>query len=317
MYIKPNTQLSGIEQVILKFNDQFLAEVLQKKQGWVFLAKTETKKKVRSRSTIKQHDMTENENDTKELLLYSQKSIGIATFIGGPMAAGYLIRENYRSLDEPDKGRSALILGFVATAVIFFVIFSLPESIIDKVPNQILPAVYTLIIYLIVEKIHGDILNRHKEFKNKFYSAWKAAGIGILSLAIILISAFGFALFSPETEKYDQYDAQMEEFFQNETETLVFYDNLGSKQNNTLLRELDREVIPKWEENIRIIQRTNEMDGLPYDLVEQNVLLLEYAELRLKAFKLFKKAIEEDTNLYDRELENTHTLINKVLEEMN
>ncbi|MCZ4408805.1 hypothetical protein O3Q51_08300 [Cryomorphaceae bacterium 1068] len=261
--------------------------------------------------------MAENENDTKELKFYSQKSIGIATFLGGPMASGYLIRENYRSLDQPDKGRSAFILGFVATAVIFIVIFSLPESIIDKVPNQIIPAVYTLIIYLIVEKIQGKVLTQHKEHENQFYSTWKAAGIGLISLAVMAIGLLSYAFLSPEAEAYDQYDAEMETFFQNETETMIFYEHLGTKQSNTLLRELDRKIIPKWEENIQIIEKTNEMADLPDDLIQQNALLLKYAKLRLKAFKLFKKAIEEDTDQYDWELENTHTLINKLLEEMN
>ena len=45
-------------------------------------------------------NMTEKENDTKDLKFYSQKAIGIATFIGGSLAAGYLVRENYLSLNK-------------------------------------------------------------------------------------------------------------------------------------------------------------------------------------------------------------------------
>ena len=52
--------------------------------------------------------MTEEENITKDLKFYSQKSISIATFIGGPLAAGYLIRENYLELNKPNTAMRAL-----------------------------------------------------------------------------------------------------------------------------------------------------------------------------------------------------------------
>ncbi|MFT7158343.1 MAG: hypothetical protein ACI8Q1_003374 [Parvicella sp.] len=96
--------------------------------------------------TFKNEKMTEQENNTKDLRFYSQTAIGMATFIGGPIAAGYLIRENYLSLDQPDKGKKSLIIGIISTVLLFTGIFIIPESIMDKVPNQILPAVYTGII---------------------------------------------------------------------------------------------------------------------------------------------------------------------------
>ena len=99
--------------------------------------------------------MTEQINDTKDIKFYSQTAIGIATYLGGPLAAGYLIRENYKSLDDLENGNKAFIIGILSTILLFTGIFSIPETILEKVPNVALPAVYTLIIYFIVEKIHG------------------------------------------------------------------------------------------------------------------------------------------------------------------
>jgi len=53
----------------------------------------------------------EQENPTQDIKLYSQKSIGIATFIGGPIAAGYLVMKNFIELDKPDDGKKAFIIG--------------------------------------------------------------------------------------------------------------------------------------------------------------------------------------------------------------
>ena len=136
--------------------------------------------------------------NTKDLKFYSQKAIVIATFIGTPLAAGYLIRENYLSLNKPAEGKNSFIIGLISTVLLFVVIFMIPESIMDKVPNSILPAIYTGIVYLTVQKLQGKILNQHKENGSEFYSGWKSAGIGFLSSIILIIGAFGFFLLFSE-----------------------------------------------------------------------------------------------------------------------
>ena len=263
--------------------------------------------------------MEEQENRTRDLKFYSQKAIGIATFIGGPMAAGYLIRENYRSLDELEKGKTAFIIGVLSTLLLFVGIFLIPESILEKVPNQILPAVYTGIIYVIVDRIHGAILKQHKDSGNEFHSGWKAAGIGTVSLIILLAGIFGYAYLSPEGEMLDSYDKEMQVFMENEEETLKIYDviNSNAKPSISLLQELDNSTIPKWRENIAIIEKTNGFENLPQELVDQNKLLMEYAELRLEAFKLLRTAIHEDTDKYSFELDNLYLKIDEVLEKLN
>lgn len=261
--------------------------------------------------------MTEKENTTKDLKFYSQKAIGIATFIGGPLAAGYLVRENYLNLNKPNEGKKSLLIGIISTVLLFTGIFMIPESIMDKVPNQIIPAVYTGIIYLIVEKIQGTILNQHKENDNVFYSGWKAAGIGFISLIILLIGIFGYAYLSPNGEEFEKYDTELAEFSKNETETLVFYDHINTETNNSLLQELENIAIPKWKENIEIIKKSNTIENLPSEILEQNKTLLRYSKLRLKAFELFKKAINEDMTIYEQELEQVHKEIDEEIKKLN
>jgi len=264
------------------------------------------------------YKMTEEKNTTKGLKFYSQKAISIATFIGGPMAAGYLVRSNYLSLNKPDEANKSLIIGIISTILLFVVIFMIPEEVIDKVPAFVIPAIYTGIIYYIVEKIQGPTLNKHEQYENAFHSRWKAAGIGFISLIILVIGMFAYVFFLVSTEEYDAYYIEMEKFDKNETEALEFYNLLDrDATDDALLQELETTSIPKWKENIEIIKNSNTIENLPSELLSQNEVLLTYSTLRLEAFELLKKTIREDTDEYYLRIEEINTEIDIELDKLN
>lgn len=66
------------------------------------------------------------ENTTKDIKIYSSKAISGATFLGGPLAAGYLISENFKGLNRHDEGRKSLIIGIITTIILFGGMFMLP-----------------------------------------------------------------------------------------------------------------------------------------------------------------------------------------------
>ncbi|MGV6829835.1 MAG: hypothetical protein ACWA45_10625 [Flavobacteriales bacterium] len=257
------------------------------------------------------------ENNTKEIKLYSSKAISGATFLGGPLAAGYLIGENFKAIDKQTEGRNSLIIGIISTIILFGGIFMIPENIIDKIPRQLIPLIYTGIIWGIVEWKQGDILKAHKENNNSFFSGWRAAGIGFISILILGIGIFGYAFLSTNNELYEKYDTELAQFSKNENETLAFYDNLNTETNHSLLKELNDKTIPKWKENIEIINKTNQFENLPSELIKQNEILLKYSELRLQAFELFRQAIKEDTDVYTQQLEQIHMQIDNELKKLN
>jgi hypothetical protein len=259
----------------------------------------------------------QKEINTKDLTFYSQKAIGIATFIGGPLAAGYLIRENYKVLDQTEKGNNALIISIVATIALFALIFSIPEHIIEKIPKVVIPAVYIGAIVFWVGQTFGGLFKQHEENQYAFFSRWRAAGIGAISLLIMCVGIFGFIYFSTDYEAENLYFDKIEKFAKNEEESLVFYTHLNTESNFSLILELNDKVIPKWKENIEIIQQTDTITNLPTEFIEQNKNLLRYSELRLKAFETFKKALSEDSNSYDSELSFLHAQIDEQLKLLN
>jgi hypothetical protein len=261
-------------------------------------------------------ETSREQNKTKGLKFYSQRAIGIATFLGGPLAAGYLLRENYLSLNRPDEAKKAFIYGLLATVAVFGFIFITPESIMEKVPNQIIPLIYTAIIYYVVEQTQGETLKLHKELGNEFYSGWKAARVGFVSLLLLVTVIFGYVFLFENDENLELYDTKMEVFSKNETESLEFYKYLALEDEASLLKRLNEEVIPKWNENTEIIKKLNQLEGLPEEIQEQNKILLRYSELRLDAFTLFKKAISENTDIYDNDLNKIHSQIDQELSKL-
>ncbi|MEQ3691596.1 MAG: hypothetical protein ABNG98_08815 [Flavobacterium sp.] len=255
----------------------------------------------------------EKENKTKNVKFFSKNAIGIATFFGGPLAAGYLVSENYKSLDKRDDALNALFIGIGSTIILFLGLYMVPDNIIDKVPSQLLPIIYTAIIYYIVDLKQGEVLKLHEKNGNSFYSGWKAAGIGFVCLLIMTATIFISVYFSSNDESLNLYDAKMEVFYKNESESIEFYNHLETKSAFALIKELDEEVIPKWNQNIKIIDDASKITDLPDEVKTMSVELKKYSQLRIKAFNLFKKAIQEDTSAYSNELDKIHNEIDAQL----
>ena len=252
----------------------------------------------------------------EKIKLYSQRAIAIATYFGGPLAAGILIRKNSLNLGREKEGLIALIVGTVSTILLFWGIFQIPEPIIDKIPNVLFPAIYTGIIYLIVEKMHGQILKMHKEEGNEFYSYWKATGIGFICAVILFGGIFAYAYYSPEDFDVKTYDTELKKFQANELEAMKVFDMLNHSSKYEIVTFIEQIGIPKWQENIEILNKMSNIENLPEKLQKQNKLLLEYSTIRIEAYKLMSEAVLNESSEYDEEIIKKHTRIEEIISEL-
>lgn len=258
-----------------------------------------------------------NETSTKDLKLYSIRAIIIATILGTPLASGYLMGENFKALGLPKKARFSVIIGILGTIFIFVGLFLIPEKLLDQLPNVVVPAIYTGIVIGVLLSTQGDILKAHQKNDYPFSSIWRAVGMGIISLLIVVSILLGADYLIQNTPINKAYTSYMDDFTKNEEESLVFYEQLNSQPAHILIQELEYKIIPIWKENIDIIHDVNDIDNLQTSLRKQNNILLKYAELRLEAFELIQKAISEDTNQYNQQLDQIHLDIDKELEKLN
>lgn len=86
--------------------------------------------------------------------LFSSGQIVLAAFLGTPIAACVLIAQNYRVMRQIANARISVIVGALATMLVFILAFSLPENF----PNFVLPAAYCVAIGQTVKYLQGDAM---------------------------------------------------------------------------------------------------------------------------------------------------------------
>ena len=122
---------------------------------------------------------------------YSKNAIHLATVLGGPIATGYLLNQNFHVFNEPDKARVSLLTGAALTALIVVLLVALPSDISDQIPKQLIPLLYLLGEYFVVKKYQAVLIDKHIGSGGKAFSMWRAAGIGLVS-ALLTIAPFFF-----------------------------------------------------------------------------------------------------------------------------
>lgn len=126
--------------------------------------------------------------------IYKDRAIWVGTFLGGPLAAGYLIAENFKAFNDKDKAKKTWIYAIIATVVVFGGVFLIPENV--KIPNQIIPLIYTAIIYYLVQHFQGQNISAHLNSGGQLFGWWRTITVGLIGLAITIIPIIGFALMS-------------------------------------------------------------------------------------------------------------------------
>lgn len=124
--------------------------------------------------------------------IYKDIAIWVGTFLGGPLAAGYLIAENFKAFNDTDKAKKTWIYAIIATIVVFGGVFLIPDNV--KIPNQIIPLIYTAIAYYLVQHFQGQNISTHINSGGQLHSWWRTIAVGVIGLAITIIPIFGFAL---------------------------------------------------------------------------------------------------------------------------
>lgn len=120
--------------------------------------------------------------------IYTSKQIGIGTFFGGPLASGILIAKNYKLLGEDGAAKKSIYLGILTTLILGLFLYLAPNSLLDRIPNQLIPFINVGAVYLIIHFFLKDKINKHLSEGGEKESYWKVTGIGLLcAVATILV----------------------------------------------------------------------------------------------------------------------------------
>ncbi len=139
-------------------------------------------------------------NDSKLPAMYSLTAIGVATFLGSALAAGYMLASNYTALGRRRMGLYAL-WGSVAlvTAFIF-----LPSQFVTNLPAAIIVMIGQVVLVLaIANKLQGPMFASFEEMGGKYHPMRRAVFVGIgasfvLTFAwVLLVALFGTGIQPP------------------------------------------------------------------------------------------------------------------------
>jgi len=122
------------------------------------------------------------DNNLSEKKIYKDKEVWVGAFIGGPLVAGYQIAKNYKVFRERDKVIKTWFVAIASSIFLFYI--SIFAPFIDRMPNFIIPLIYTGMAYLLVRIYQGEKIIDFIRSGGKIHSWWKTLGVALLGLAI-------------------------------------------------------------------------------------------------------------------------------------
>jgi amino acid permease len=118
-------------------------------------------------------------------------AIGIATFFGGPLAAGYLVYLNFKGLGLPKKAVKAAGWFGIGGLIALYMTWTTPPDFLSFMLAVGLPQ---LIAVLAVSQVtQGKVIAMHRTAGGAFRSNWFALTVGIAANLLITALLWGLS----------------------------------------------------------------------------------------------------------------------------
>ena len=126
--------------------------------------------------------------------IFTPPQIAVATLIGSPLPGFYLLSKNYAAAGEKKNAQFMLIVGFIVTALLIGIGFSLPEHS----SHSFLPLASTIVVHQIAKMAQSRIISRHLLGGGQPASWWAAVGYGLLGLTFVIAILLGITFTQPD-----------------------------------------------------------------------------------------------------------------------
>lgn len=116
--------------------------------------------------------------------MYSLTAIGIATFLGSALAAGYMLASNYAALGQKRMGRYALTGSVLVVLAFIF----LPTQFATNITTAIVLMIAQVVVVLaIANKLQGAMFTSFEEMGGKYHSMGRAVLVGVLASLVLTV----------------------------------------------------------------------------------------------------------------------------------
>lgn len=133
--------------------------------------------------------------------IFHERAFWVGVFLGGPLVAGYLFAQNFKTLNKPAKIRATWFYTLLATLIIFGVVYSIPDSV--NLPNQMIPIVYSVLAYGLFKKYQEEEAQKHFDAGGSAHGWGRVIGVSVVGLSITMAVIFAVVFI---TEEFTQPD---------------------------------------------------------------------------------------------------------------
>ncbi|MDJ1483359.1 rhomboid family intramembrane serine protease [Cytophagaceae bacterium YF14B1] len=140
-----------------------------------------------------------------------------------------------------------------------------------------------------------------------------ALSLGGITLLIIL---FSFVVYTYIPNPIGEYDTRMQNFYDRQAVALRVYEMPESTPRDQLLISVRDTGLVYWKQNLQLVKEVDKLN-LPESFHAKNQKLIQYCDLRIKSYELMYKALLENTDAYESQLDTYYKKLATVLEDIN
>ncbi|MEQ9442831.1 MAG: hypothetical protein RIG62_27570 [Cyclobacteriaceae bacterium] len=120
--------------------------------------------------------------------VYSAIGVRLGTFIGGPLAGGYLLSQNFKAIGRADLARRTQVLGMLITVAFLSALAAAPEGATDKIPGVIFPLLFMFLANRLFDRYQKEAVDQLLQAEEGTQlSNWRVVGISLLLVTITLL----------------------------------------------------------------------------------------------------------------------------------
>jgi Flp pilus assembly protein TadB len=120
---------------------------------------------------------------------YSETQVKLATFLGSPLAGGFLMAQNERNAGQSKRANRLFVISVAATLVLFLVVWFLPKRLPG---NYFIPLLCAIVVGFWYRREQGDLLTGDR-FPGAVRESWWAT-LGYSLLVAIFVAAMFVAV---------------------------------------------------------------------------------------------------------------------------
>jgi hypothetical protein len=123
--------------------------------------------------------------------LHTENHVALAAFLGSPLAGSIVLAINFARLGRQAAALGSLLLGTLATVVLFGLAFAVP---LPNGAGVLLGLGYAMLMRLIAKRLQGEELAAHVKAGGAIASAWSAVGISIIAFVALFAAIVAVVL---------------------------------------------------------------------------------------------------------------------------